>query len=330
MTPNKKYIFYWLIISCISVLVMVAVGGLTRLTDSGLSITEWKPITGTIPPLSESDWNIEFNKYKISPEYIHIHTNIDMNHFKKIYFLEYFHRLLGRIVGIIFFFPAIYFLAKGYFSSRNKKVILLASILGICQGFMGWYMVKSGLKDIPYVSHFRLTMHLLFALSIFLILLNEALHIYFLRKNKTKFENKISFLLGLIIFQIALGGLVAGLDAGLIYNEFPLMGENIWPSELITTEPLEYLSSNAIVQFLHRIMAVIVVFYSYYIAFILLNKKYYKSSILLTSSVTIQFLLGLYTLLYSVPIHLGLIHQIFAFVLCGLTLIILWITAKNI
>jgi len=307
---------------------MVAVGGLTRLTDSGLSITEWKPVTGTIPPLNESDWNTEFEKYKLSPEYKHIHTNIDMRIFKKIYFLEYFHRLLGRIVGIIFFLPAIYFFAKGHLTTRNKKVILLASILGICQGFMGWYMVKSGLIDVPYVSHFRLTMHLLFALSIFLILLNEAMHIYFKAENKIDFESRIYILMALIILQIALGGLVAGLDAGLIYNEFPYMGENIWPSELIATKPLEYLSSNAVVQFFHRVMAVIVVFYSYYIAVNLLNKKYYKSSILLTSSVTIQFLLGLYTLLYSVPINLALIHQIFAFALSGLVLVILWISSK--
>lgn len=325
---KENLVFYWLILCTLSVLTMVAIGGATRLTNSGLSMTEWKPITGILPPLSEYQWQEEFAKYQASPEFIHINNKMDINGFKKIFWLEYIHRVAGRIIGMIFFIPLIYFLYKNYLSPRNKKVIFLTAIIGICQGFMGWYMVKSGLKDSPHVSHFRLSFHLFFALVIFLLLLNESLSIYFRKQRKTNFNNLFILSFVFLVLQIILGAFVAGLDAGLIYNQFPLMGEKIWPNEIFEINISQYLYNDSVVQFLHRINAYILVAVIGYLILDLIKKEKVTDAIIILGITFLQFILGIITLIYSVPLASALMHQVFAFILASALLISYWSSAK--
>ena len=314
LEKSNKHVIYWLYACAFCVILMVAIGGLTRLTDSGLSITEWKPITGIIPPLNDEQWNIEFDKYKASPEYIHIHNQINMEQFKNIYLLEFYHRLAGRAVGLIFFIPLVIFWWKGVLALNTKYAMIVVAFLGICQGFMGWYMVKSGLTDSPYVSHFRLTFHLLFALAIYITLIFESLRlkcgIFFLNLDK-----KWKIMLSLTILQIALGGLVAGLDAGLIYNEFPKMGDGYIPNELYEIHISDYFYNQAFVQFIHRLNAYLVAIYASYLACFLLNQKQYTQALMILLAVFAQFLLGVITLLLNVQIWAANGNQVFAFIL---------------
>ncbi len=318
----RNYVSYWLLCCSLMILCMVIIGGITRLTNSGLSIVEWKPVTGIIPPLSENDWDIEFSKYQTSPEFKLINNKMDLEAFKKIFWLEFFHRLAGRIIGLCFFIPAIFFWYYNKLTQKTKKSLLLITFIGLAQGFMGWYMVKSGLASTPYVSHFRLTFHLLLALAIFGLSLNEALRLYYNSKYK---ENLASINLVCIILttiQIALGGLVAGLDAGLIYNTFPLMGEHIYPSEIFSENIGSYLSSPALVQFFHRVNACILSLVIFYLAIKELNHKNYYSALTLTLLIIFQFMLGVLTLIFQVPVFLGSLHQLFAFFLFGFLVII--------
>lgn len=312
----------WLLSVTMMVLIMVTIGGLTRLTNSGLSIVEWKPITGIIPPISESDWQEEFSKYKNSPEFIKLNNKMDVAGFKKIYWLEYIHRILARVTGLVFFIPLLYFMFFSCLDRRIIKTLFFVSILGICQGFMGWYMVKSGLIDLPYVNHFKLTFHLLFAVFIYLLVFNEVLRLHL----KGLYLSNLSYLWRLIIsvtiIQISLGGLTAGLDAGTIYNEFPLMGKSFIPDELFSASFAEYLIDPAIVQFLHRITAYFLFALIFYASLKLLIFRLYSYAIALIIAISIQVLLGITTLLLHVPILFASLHQIFAFILLAVMLTI--------
>lgn len=325
---SQKIVSHWLLLCSLCVLIMVIIGGATRLTDSGLSMTDWKPITGILPPLNETEWQVEFSKYQDSPEFIHLNNDMDLNGFKNIFWLEYIHRVAGRVVGIIFFIPALYFLFNNHLTTRNKKVILIAGLLGICQGFMGWYMVKSGLKNSPYVSHFRLTIHLLFALTIFLTLLNEALNIFYNKNTKNILKNLFKSSFFILIIQIALGGLVAGLDAGLIYNEFPFMGSNLWPNEIYEQTLVSFAYNGAVIQFIHRINGFILLFTFYYLAYRLFKENFLNQALLIFFFTSFQFILGILTILYSVPLYTALMHQVFAFILAAILLISYWQTSK--
>lgn len=318
LSENKK-IFYWLCLVTFLVMLMVAIGGLTRLTNSGLSIVEWKPITGIFPPIGQLEWAEEFEKYKTSPEFKLLNSHLDVKGFKQIFWLEYIHRLVARFLGLVFFIPAIYFLKNNMFSKETKKSLMVISIIGICQGFMGWYMVKSGLVNAPYVSHFRLTLHLLFALAIFLILLDSILFLMPHKKLKLPLLAKIC--LGFTIIQISLGGLVAGMDAGLVYNSFPKMGEHYIPSEFLEADISEYLLNGAIVQFFHRIGAYILTITTLYWSLVLLNEKQYVKASALLLVIILQFSLGVVTLLEFVPIILASTHQVVAFIFAGVVLI---------
>ncbi len=303
-------------------LCMVIIGGITRLTNSGLSIVEWKPITGIIPPLSESDWNIEFSKYQTSPEYKLINNKMDLLSFKAIFWLEFIHRFAGRLMGLAFFIPAAFFWRYKKLFPHTKKTVILMSALYFAQGFMGWYMVKSGLAKDPYVSHFRLTLHLLLALAIFAISLNEGLRLYYSSHYKEKLAPLNYACLTLTVIQIALGGLVAGLDAGLVYPTFPLMGENIYPEEIFTENLFNSLSNAALVQFFHRINACILSLLVFYLGIKELNNKNYNSALILTLLIIFQFALGIFTLVFQVPVFLASMHQLFAFILFGFLIII--------
>jgi heme a synthase len=295
---------------------MVVVGGITRLTQSGLSMVKWEPIVGAIPPLSEAAWQEEFEAYQASPEFEFYNNHFTLSDFKKIYFWEYFHRLLGRIVGLVFLFPCIYFWWKGAFSSKLKKQVAIIFLGGLFQGVLGWYMVMSGLVDKPYVSHYRLAAHLLTALALAAYILWVAFDV----KGVTRVGNKIMYRLGwtmivLLGVQILYGAFVAGLKAGLMYNTFPMMGRTWIPVDLgIAFQMLggmALIESQVVVQMIHRVLAVTV----FIMALAMwwgawkCDSRFLLSATSLVAIVTVQFLLGVLTLIYAVPVSLGVLHQ---------------------
>ncbi len=326
MNKNKSVI-YWLLSGCILVFIMVIVGGITRLTNSGLSITDWHLVTDTFPPMSEEKWNVAFEEYKKFPEYqkINIHNNFQLDDYKFIYFWEWFHRFIARILGVVFIVPFVYFLIKKKLDSITIKKCIILLAMGALQGFFGWFMVASGLKDNPDVSHFRLSLHLTFAFITFAYTLWVALDLIFTDKGHAilplKKLSQIAF--GILLLQIIYGGFVAGLNAGLIHNHWPMMSDNQFMHDSVLLEKNTWFSrlteGKSGVQFVHRTLAYVVV--------ILLIMLYFKSKkYMLTNQqktavnsllviVLIQFSLGVFTLVYAVPLWLGLVHQITAFFL---------------
>lgn len=324
---NNKSVIIWLLSGCILVFIMVVVGGITRLTNSGLSMTDWHLVTDTFPPITEAKWNEAFEQYKQFPEYqkINIHNDFTITDYKYIYFWEWFHRLIGRLIGIVFIIPFIYFLIKKKLDASTLKKCILLLGLGSLQGFFGWFMVRSGLIDNPDVSHYRLALHLTTAFITFAYTFWVALDLIYPEKAtiEKSLRNIARFALVFLLLQIIYGGFVAGLNAGLIHNHWPLMSDGQFLHESVLLEKDTWFArlteGKSGVQFVHRSMAYIVV------GLILLlyfkSKKFMLSSqqkIGLNSLVLIvffQFTLGVFTLLYSVPLWLGLIHQVVAFFL---------------
>ena len=319
----EKQILSWLALSALMVIIMIFVGGWTRLADAGLSIVEWTPVTGILPPMSDADWNVEFDKYQASPEFQKIHNHFTLGDFKQIFWLEFMHRILGRITGIIILLPALFFLCKG--ALRNwKPYTSMVALVGF-QGFMGWWMVKSGLVNDPHVSHFRLAAHLVTAILLYSVIVWEWLviksHVPFVKVDKYAL-----FILIFLFIQIFLGALVAGLDAGMIYNTFPLMGGSFVPSEFELSWSMFY--DPASVQFLHRCVAYFLGVLVLVLAYKIRTKR--LLSIMLVLAVLMQILLGIYTVIYVVPIDLALAHQLFAVFLLSLVLYITFIArSKN-
>lgn len=325
----------WLALCCFSVVLIVFVGGLTRLTDAGLSITEWKPVTGIFPPISSSDWDAEFARYQGSPEYIKRNFDMNMTEFKFIFWLEFVHRLLGRIAGLLYALPLLYFGIKKYLQGDKLRVHFLVLGLFALQGFMGWYMVKSGLVDTPHVSHFRLAMHLMLAIAIYSLLFwqfmlrNFDILIAPLSLNLKFLSRLVLITLAILYLQIFLGALVAGLDAGLVYNSFPMMGENFIPEEIRSQSFEQFLNFSTLsdpvsVQFLHRINSYLLSFFIVVLAFFLIkiqNPKLYRFVIYLCTILILQMSMGILTIIYSVPIIIALMHQFLAIVLVS---ILLW------
>lgn len=320
MIETKKIQENWLITSAIMVIIMIFIGGLTRLSNAGLSIVEWKAVTGILPPLSESEWIIEFTKYQNSPEFKLINNDITINGFKEIFWLEFIHRLAARMTSAVICLPLIYFFISGIFSiKRDKKYFLLPILIGL-QGVMGWYMVKSGLVDAPHVSHFRLASHLILAV----ILYHIIIHYLITLKNGPNLLNISIFdfiVIGMIYLQIFFGALVAGLKAGMIYNTFPLMGDSFIPQELLDCNGIyEILSDPASVQFIHRITA-------YILAIIIIIKAIWIctsntiGSIVLLFILFTQIILGILTIIYIVPISIALMHQMGAMILLTITIL---------
>lgn len=321
----------WLFTCCIMVVAMIIVGGITRLTDSGLSIVEWRPVTGILPPFSYDTWQAEFAKYKAFPEYNAVNYGMTLSEFKFIYLLEFVHRLLGRATGLIYVLPLIYFYFKGIIKNRDILSYIIVLLLFCMQGFMGWYMVKSGLVNHPSVSHFRLAFHLIIAVIIYHLLF------YKLFKNccdilliPSQINLKLPLIfsvaaIAMIYVQIFLGALVAGLDAGLVYNSFPLMGGNFIPIEIKDNFiSFKNWSDPVFVQFIHRLGA-----YSLSIIIIALiisllkvkNPKLNKVAFYLAIALLIQLSTGIITLLYYVPIIAASMHQFFAIVLLS---VVIW------
>ncbi len=323
--PHKSIII-WLLAGCFLIYLMVVIGGITRLTHSGLSMVEWNMIVGSMPPMNESDWVVPFEKYKQSPEYQIINNQFSLEEFKSIYWWEFIHRMLGRTIGVVFLIPFFYFLIKKKFdkSLLNKMYVLLA--LGALQGVLGWFMVKSGLQKEPHVSHYRLAAHLISAFTVFGFTFWYALDLIYPKKimenNRSKKLNRLSyFMFAVIVLQIMYGAFVAGLKAGLFYNTFPRMGNAMFPETLFSFEPFwkNFFENPAGVQFIHRYIAYLVVIVVVFVwestRKMELTFLQRKTSNFMVSVVFVQFLLGIITLLYSVPVVMGVLHQTGAFVL---------------
>ncbi|HKK13149.1 MAG TPA: COX15/CtaA family protein [Gammaproteobacteria bacterium] len=317
---DQRPVAYWLLVCCAMIFAMVVLGGVTRLTGSGLSMVKWNPIFGVVPPLTHQRWEKVFHQYQQSPEYKDINVDMDLAGFKKIYWFEYAHRLLGRSIGLVFLLPFLYFLARKRIDRPLVPKLVLMFILGGLQGLLGWYMVKSGLVSRPHVSQYRLTAHLSTALVIFGFILWVALDLLFPRARRAftpppalrRFSLGV---LGLLALTIVAGGFVAGLKAGYAYNTFPLMDGHWVPQAIFMEHPLwrNFFENIATVQFDHRLLATLT-FFSV-IALWWTSRRYSLPRRLrlgynlLLAMVCIQVSLGISTLLLHVPIPLASAHQ---------------------
>lgn len=328
----NRQISLWLITMFWIISIMIIVGGLTRLTDSGLSITKWELFSGFLPPLNQNDWIMYFNLYKEIPEFRLQNFNMTMEEFKIIFWWEWFHRFLGRLIGLGFLIPLIYFSFK---INISKILNLYVIFFLICiQGFIGWYMVRSGLVDRIDVSHFRLSLHLLIAF----LILSLILWNYFKLKNYNSVDNKINkfipfFFLILVYVQIVIGAFVSGMDAGKIYNSWPLMGNNYFPDDnnLINLFKYSALSEPSLVQFIHRNLAYIIgIFYLSIFYYIYKNKmdELYKAINVLGLFILLQIILGIFTILYGAQIYIAAAHQISSIFLVSSCIYFFYINTK--
>ena len=338
---REKRLFNWLILGCIMIILIVVIGGITRLTQSGLSMVKWEPIMGTIPPLSPADWAEAFEQYKQFPEFKYYNSNFTLSDFKAIFFWEYLHRLIARLIGLVFIFPCLIFWIRGYFSQKLKKQVLLILTFGILQAVLGWVMVKSGLVDNPHVSHYRLAAHLITALGLLVYVFWIALTIkYEVVSSRTEPIRKLNiFLRGFIILvavQLIYGAFVAGLKAGYWYPMFPKMGTQWIPDEfgvILKQQGVSAITdSPGIVQFIHRIIAFLLVGLVVYLWVRTNRLKLNRVQLLLRNAlilvIALQFTLGVITVLYSVPVTIGVLHQ-FGAIMLLLTLISFLFSTKT-
>jgi heme a synthase len=327
---KNKIILLWLSVVCAAIIFMIFIGGLTRLTDSGLSITEWKPVSGIIPPLDQKSWNIEFDKYKQSPEYVKYNFDMSLSEFKSIYLLEFYHRIAGRVTGLVYFIPLMFFLLKGFINLKESRIYFFALFLFLSQGVMGWYMVKSGLISNPHVSHYRLAGHLMLAVFLYIILFWQLMRnafesILFPVGQSIRLQKNLCFAsIILLLVQMVLGAFVAGLDAGLVYNSFPLMGDNFMPDEVVNLGiSISSFSDPVFVQFIHRLFAyilfIVIVIYCFF-AMKLNIRKISRSVLYIIIALIIQMLAGIFTVLYMVPVPIALGHQLGAIILLSFLL----------
>ena len=335
-TTNKNInnqLSIWLITMFFIISVMIIVGGLTRLTDSGLSITKWQLFSGLIPPLNQEDWIMYFNLYKQIPEFKLQNFNMTISEFKIIFWWEWAHRFLGRLIGICFLLPLIYFSFKIKFS---KLLNFYFIFFLICfQGFLGWYMVSSGLVDRVDVSHYRLSVHLVLAFLILSLIFWSYLKITVLNNNQSFRINRfIPFCFLILIFvQIAIGAFVSGMDAGKIYNSWPLMGSTYFPNDnnISNLFKLSAFDDPSLVQFIHRNLAyVISIFYLLILFKIYRNKIYdlYRSVNLLGIIIIIQVFLGVFTILYGAQILIASMHQLSSIFLVSSCIYFLYLNTK--
>ena len=328
----KKQISLWLIIVFIILTIMIIVGGLTRLTDSGLSITEWELFSGFLPPLTESKWIFYFDLYKKIPEFTLQNYDMTMSEFKVIFWWEWAHRFLGRLIGLLFLIPLIYFSFK--FKFRDLIFYYFIFLLICFQGFIGWYMVSSGLVDRVDVSHFRLSIHLLIAFLILSLVLWGYLNTNNIKPTSKKISLlPIIFLISIFI-QITLGAFVSGMDAGKIYNTWPLMGSTFFPNDNEFSNLFKFsaFSDPSLVQFLHRNFAYVIIFVYLIMSFVIFKNKifrFYKTLYLLGAFLLLQVILGVFTLLYGAQIYLASMHQISSIFLVSSSIYLLYINTKS-
>ncbi len=332
-TRGTRAVALWLFACCALVFAMVVVGGVTRLTHSGLSITEWQPIVGTVPPLSAQDWQEAFDKYRATPEYLQVNQGMTLDEFKGIFWWEYAHRVLGRVIGLAFLVPFLWFLVRRRIPPGYGGRLAAIFVLGGLQGAMGWYMVKSGLVDDPRVSQFRLTAHLGLAIIIFAAMFWVALSLLDARRTASAeaalrpVRRWALGLVALVFLQILSGGFVAGIRAGFAYNTFPLMNGQVIPPEIMMLGPWwrNFFYNMATVQFDHRLLAWLLAF-----AVPVLWWKAARTaavaprarlaSHLLLAMLAVQIALGILTLLHVVPLPLAAAHQAGAVLLMAASL----------
>ncbi len=321
-TNHHQLVSVWLLSMIILVFLMIVVGGLTRLTDSGLSITEWELFKGILPPLSKETWTLYFNLYKEIPQFKYLNPSMTIEEFKVIFYWEYFHRLLGRIIGLMFLIPLIYIAFKKIVEKKVLNIFYLIFFLILFQGLLGWYMVESGLTENTTVSHYRLSLHLFFAFIIISLLYWNYLNFKFL-VNKSFFNlknilTKLLFLL--ILFQIIIGAFVSGLDAGMIYQTWPKMNHSYFPDDINIFEfnLFNFFDNQSFVQFLHRSVAYLIIGFAIFIGIkMLINKQeeYYKNYFIVFFILLIQVLLGIFTLISGLNLYLASLHQITSVIL---------------
>ncbi len=318
---NDRQIASWLLLCATIIVAMILLGGVTRLTHSGLSMVEWKPLVGVIPPIGEQAWQTTFDKYKQFPEYQKVNKGMSLSEFKSIFLFEYAHRVLGRLIGLIFLIPFLYFKFTGRIKPEMTPKLITLFILGGLQGLLGWYMVKSGLVDNPSVSQYRLTAHLGMAVLIYIYMLWVAFGLLFSSNDQLSgtcspgLSRFSKFLVGLIFLMILSGGMVAGTRAGLIFNTFPLMGDTFIPFGLYAMEPfwLSMFEDHTTIQFNHRMFA-----YSLFVLILGFAIQLFRSGVdgrlrygahVLLVMLLVQITLGISTLLQHVPVTLAAAHQ---------------------
>ncbi len=316
---NNKPIIIWLLTGCFLIAAMVVIGGITRLTGSGLSITQWKLVTGTLPPLNEIQWMREFDEYKLTPQFQKINSHFELTDFKNIYWWEYFHRLVGRSIGLVFLIPFLYFLIRKKLERSLIPKLVIVFFLGGLQGFIGWYMVSSGLVDNPFVAHYRLALHLVTAFITFGYTLWIALSLMTKEElNTPAFVRNFSWIiLFAILLQLIYGAFVAGTKAGYIYNTFPKMGSTFIPSEMGTLQPawLNLFENTITLQFIHRNIAYLLTLMVIVLWIYSLRNKLHpvlQSAVqLMMLIVMFQVVLGIITILnlHLNPVFLGSLHQ---------------------
>jgi len=329
---SQRAVAWWLFACCAMVFLTMVVGGVTRLTHSGLSIVEWKPLIGALPPLTHADWLELFAKYQQTPEFIKRNHDMTLDGFQFIFWWEWAHRLLGRSIGVVFFLPYAWFLVRGKLRGALAAKVFGFFILGGLQGAMGWYMVKSGLVDDPRVSQYRLAAHLGLAFLLFGLMGWTGLGMLQPRKAKvgaapapTATQRLGTWLVALVFVMVLSGALVAGIHAGLAYNTFPLMNGAFVPPEIFMVDPLwlNFFTNMATVQFDHRMIAwalmALIPWFSWRIWTETPGAR--PAAVALTLWLAVQVSLGIATLLLQVPVALAALHQAGAMVLFGL---ILW------
>ena len=312
---------------------IIVVGGLTRLTDSGLSITEWELFKGFLPPFSNTEWVAYFNLYKEIPEYKLQNFSMNLDDFKIIFWWEWGHRLLGRIIGIFFLIPLIYFVVKK--GIGKTKSLFLIFILICIQGFIGWFMVKSGLVNNVDVSHFRLSLHLTIAFIILSLILWQIFKYKNINPTPKYFieYNLPLIFLFMIFLQIIFGAFVSGMDAGKIYNTWPLMGKNYFPDDNVLSSlfKIEALSDPSLVQFIHRNLAYLILVVFIIITYIVFSKKllrFYKTIKILGAILFVQICLGILTILSGAQMFVASMHQISSIALISFSIYLLFLNKK--
>ncbi|OUW20604.1 MAG: hypothetical protein CBD21_03235 [bacterium TMED161] len=297
-------------------IVMIAIGGITRLTDSGLSMVDWEPVAGILPPITNNHWEEEFNHYKQYPEYKEINLDMTLAEFKIIFFWEYLHRMVGRIIGLFFIIPLVYMLFKKRISKNDLKVVLTIILLIISQGLLGWYMVMSGLSQNPFVDHIRLMLHFMMAMILVSYTYLQYLKKCNLNSKKLLMSHKSTLLFFIIVLiQIIFGTFTAGLKAGYIFNTYPLMNNSFFPYEILYNSSLgvfnSLINNLPTVQYIHRTIGLIILLWAIYMfSQAYKEKDEYLDELRLSFLIIIQFLLGVLTLLTSVNIYIALLHQV--------------------
>ena len=332
MPKTNRAVVIWLIAVCFTIFSMVVVGGITRLTESGLSMVDWRPVIGIVPPLNQADWQEAFDAYKNYPQYQKVNSSMDLEAFKGIFYWEYGHRVLGRLIGVIFFVPFIVLLFLGKVEKPMVPKLWVGLILGGLQGLMGWYMVKSGLIDMPRVSHYRLAAHLILAMGILAYLWWLVLDLSRVSRQPSKplMRTLVLTLAALLSLQILYGAFVAGSRAGYGYNTFPLMNGEFIPQAAFQLVPLwlNLLDNNAMLQFLHRWLGALVLGLTFLLFVMSLRSGLPKVRHLMVALLVVvvaQFLLGVFTLLNVVPIGLASAHQAGACIVLLLTVSLVYI-----